>query len=144
MGLKRTSHAVYDTRYHLVWAPKYRKWVLQGEIRDTAKEIFKEILTARDCQVEEMEIAKDHIHIFTSIPPKYSIGEIVRMLKCISAKEIFRRHPEVKKELWGGQFWEDGYFVRTVGDKVTSETIKKYIQYHRHSEDTSNQLELSF
>ena len=95
MGLKRTSHAVYDTRYHLVWVPKYRKWVLQGEIRDTAK-------------------------------------------------EIFRRHPEVKKELWGGQFWEDGYFVRTVGDKVTSETIKKYIQYHRHSEATPNQLELSF
>ena len=144
MSLQRTSHAVYDTRYHLVWALKYRKWVLQDEVRDTAEEILKEILAARGCQVEEMEIAKDHIHIFASIPPKYSIGEMVRVLKCISAKEIFRRHPKVKSELWGGQFWEDGYFVRTVGDKVTSETIKKYIQYHRHSESVPSQLELSF
>jgi putative transposase len=61
------SHAVYDTRYHLVWAPKYRKWILDGEVRDTAKELFKEILAARDCEVIEMEIAGDHVHIFASI-----------------------------------------------------------------------------
>ena len=125
------SHAVYDTRYHLVWAPKYRKWILKEKVRDAAKELFEQILTARDCEVGEMEIAGDHVHIFTSIPPKYSVGEMVRVLKSISTKEIFLKYPEVKRELWGGEFWEDGYFVRTVGDKVTSETIKKYIQYHR-------------
>ncbi len=144
MAIKRTSHAVYDTRYHLVWAPKYRKWILRGEVRDTAKELFKEILEARDCEVEEMEMAEDHVHIFASIPPRYSIGEIVRVLKSISAKEIFQRHPEVKKELWRGEFWEDGYFVRTVGDKVTSEIIKKYIKYHRHTEKSPTQLEFDF
>jgi len=144
MGIKRTSHAVYDTRYHLVWAPKYRKWVLRGEIRETAKEFFGEILEARDCEIEEMEIADDHVHIFASIPPRYSVGEMVRVLKSVSAKEIFRRHPEVKKELWGGEFWEDGYFVRTVGDKVTSEIIKKYIKYHRHIEKNLEQLDFDF
>ena len=138
------SHAVYDTRYHLVWAPKYRKWILEDKVRDSIKELFDEILAARDCEVLEMEIAEDHVHIFTSIPPKYSVGEMVRVLKSVSAKEIFLRHPEVKKELWGGEFWEDGYFVRTVGDKVTSDTIKKYIQYHRHEEKTLNQLEFDF
>lgn len=143
MSIKRMSHAVYDTRYHLVWTPKYRKWILKEGIRDTVKELFREILGARDCEVEEMEIAEEHIHIFTSIPPKYSIGEIVRVLKCVSAKEIFLRYPEVKRELRGGEFWEDGYFVRTVGDKVTSETIKKYIQYHRHTEKTPKQLEFN-
>jgi putative transposase len=138
------SHAVYDTRYHLVWAPKYRKWILKEDLRDTVKELFEEILKARDCEIEEMEIAKDHVHIFTSIPPKYSVGQTVRVLKSVSAKEIFQRHPEVKKELWGGEFWEDGYFVRTVGDKVTSETIKKYIKYHRHEEKTPTQLKFDF
>jgi putative transposase len=128
----------------LVWAPKYRKWILRGEVRETAKELFKEILEARDCEVEEMEIAEDHIHIFASIPPRYSIGEMVRVLKSISAKEIFQRYPEVKKELWGGEFWEDGYFVRTVGDKVTSEIIEKYIKYHRHIEKTLTHLEFDF
>jgi putative transposase len=144
MGLKRLSHAVYDTRYHLVWAPKYRKWVLRDKVREATEELFREILSARDCEVLEMEIAKDHVHIFTSIPPKYSVGEMVRILKSVSAKEIFRRYPEVKRELWGGEFWEDGYFVRTVGDKVTSDTIKQYIQYHRHEERTPTQLRFDF
>ena len=138
MSLKRVSHAVYDTRYHLVWAPKYRKWILREEIR------IQEILEARDCEVEEMEIASDHVHIFTSMPPRSSIGEMVRVLKAVSAKEIFRRFPEVKRELWGGEFWEDGYFARTVGDRVTRETIKRYIQYHRHEEKTPKQLAFDF
>jgi putative transposase len=144
MGIKRLSHAVYDTSYHLVWAPKYRKWVLSGQVRKAAEELFEEILSARDCEVLEMEIAKDHVHIFRSIPPKYSVSEMVRILKRVSAKEIFRRYPEVKRELWGGEFWEDGYFVRTVGDKVTSNMIQQYIQYHRHEEKTPQQLKFSF
>ena len=135
------SHAVYDTRYHLVWAPKYRKWILKEKVRDAVKELFQEILAARDCEIVEMEIAEDHVHIFTSIPPRYSVGEIVRILKSVSAREIFVRYPEVKRELWGGEFWEDGYFVRTVGDKVTSDTIKRYIQYHKHEEKTLKQLD---
>jgi putative transposase len=138
------SHAVYDTRYHLVWAPKYRKWILKEKVRDTTKEIFQEILAARDCEVVEIEIAEDHVHIFTSIPPKYSLGEIVRVVKSVSAKEIFRRYPEVKRELWGGEFWEDGCFVRTVGDKVKSDTIQQYLQYHRHEEKTPAQLKFDF
>ena len=144
MTIKRMSHAVYDTRYHLVWAPKYRTWILKEKVRDAAKELFEEILNARDCEREEMEIAEDHVHIFTGIPPKYSVGEIVRVLKSVSAKEIFLRYPEVKRELWGGEFWEDGYFIRTVGDKVTSEMIKHYIRYHRHEEKTPKQLEFGF
>ena len=91
MGIKRLSHAVYDTRYHLVWAPKYRKWVLRDQVRETVGELFKEILLARDCELIEMEIASDHVHIFTSIPLKYSISEMVRVLKSVSAKEIFQR-----------------------------------------------------
>ena len=144
MSLRRASHAVYDTKYHLVWAPKYRKSILKAELRDTVKQLFQEILEIRDCEVEEIEMAEDHVHVFTGIPPKYSIGEIVRALKCISSKEIFRRYPEVERFLWGGEFWEDGYFVRTVGDKVTAEIIKKYVHYHRHREKTLEQLEFDF
>ncbi len=144
MTLKRMSHAVYDTRYHLVWAPKYREWILREKVREAVKELFQEILAARDCEIVEMEIAEDHVHIFTSIPPRYSVGEIVRILKSVSAREIFVRYPEVKRELWGGEFWEDGYFVRTVGDKVTSDTIKKYIEYHRHEEKAPKQLDFEF
>ena len=144
MSLRRASHAVYDTKYHLVWAPKYRKSILKEELRDAVKQLFVEILESRDCEVEEIEVAEDHVHVFASIPPKYSVGEIVRALKCNSAREIFRGYPEVERFLWGGEFWEDGYFVRTVGDKVTAEVIKKYIQYHRHVEKSLDQLEFDF
>jgi putative transposase len=89
-----------------------------------------------------MEVAPDHVHIFLSFPPRYSISKVVGMLKSISASVIFKEHPEVKKQLWGGEFWEDGYFARTVGDKVTTEIIRKYISHHREQKKTPEQLEL--
>ena len=142
MTIKRTSHAVYDTRYHLVWAPKYRKWILRGDLRAFVEAVFQEIATANDFEIEAMEIAEEHVHIFLGFPPRYSIAQVVQRFKGRSARKIFRMFPEVKEDLWGGEFWEDGYFVRTVGDKVTKDTIKKYIEYHKHSEKTPQQLKL--
>jgi putative transposase len=125
MGVKRASHCVYDTRYHLVWAPKYRKWVLQGAIRQRVKELFQEIAGHHGFEIEEMEVDKDHVHLFLSFPSKYSIGQVVGLMKAVSAKEIREEFLEVRKQLWGGEFWEDWYFARTVGDKVTAEVIKQ-------------------
>ncbi len=142
MELKRTSHAVYDTKYHIVWAPKYRKWILRGDIRTKVEEIFKEIAENHEFEIDALEVAPDHVHIFLSFPPRYSISKVVGMLKSISASVIFREHPEVKRELWGGEFWEDGYFVRTVGDTITAEVIRQYIKYHREQEKTPIQLDL--
>ena len=112
MELKRTSHAVYDTKYHLVWTPKYRKWVLRGDVREEVGRVFVEISTNHGFEIDTMEIVVDHVHIFVSFPPRYSIARVVGMLKSISASVIFEKHPEVKRELWGGEFWEDGYFAR--------------------------------
>ena len=70
MAVKRTSHAVYDTKYHLVWAPKYRKSLLRGDIRERVKEIFEEISRNHDFEIDTMEIAEDHVHIFLSFPPR--------------------------------------------------------------------------
>ena len=142
MELKRTNHAVYDTKYHLVWAPKYRKCIVRDDIRDRVKEVFEEISRNHDFEIDTLEIAKDHVHIFLSFPPRYSISKAVGILKSISGSVIFQEHPEVKKELWGGEFWEDGYFARTVGDKVTEEMIRKYIKYHREQEKSPKQLKL--
>ena len=142
MGLKRTSHAVYDAKYHLVWVPKYRKRILRGEVRDRVEEIFEEISRNHGFEIDTMEVAEDHVHIFLSFPPRYSISKVVGMLKSISASVIFKEYPSVKKHLWGGEFWEDGYFVRTVGDKVTADVIRKYIKYHREEEKTPGQLDL--
>lgn len=128
MAIKRTSHAIYDIRYHIVWAPKCRKWILRGDIKDFVEKCFKEIASSNEFEIDVMEAAEDHVHIFLGFPPRYSISEVVQRLKGISARELFKMYPEVKEELWGGEFWEDGYFVRTVGDKVTKEVIRRYIR----------------
>ena len=131
---------MYDAKYHLVWAPKYRKWILRGEIRDRAKELFREIAEYHGFEIEEMEVAGDHVHIFISFPPRYSISKVVGILKAVSAREIRKEFPRVKEQLWGGEFWEDGYFARTVGDKVTEEVIKKYICFHEQRAKRPEQL----
>ena len=141
MSIRRTAHAVYDTKYHLVWAPKYRKWIKREDIRDKAREIFSEVAENYGFEIQEMRVAPDHVHIFLGFPPRYSIAQVVGMLKSISASEIFEKFPEVKKELWGGELWEDGYFVRTVGDRITADLIKRYIKYHR-DEAHGKQLKL--
>ena len=142
MVTKRASHCVYDTKYHLVWAPKYRRWILRGEIRQRVRELFIEIAEHHGFEIEEMEVDKDHIHLFLSFPPKVSISKVVGLFKAVSAREIRREFPGIKRQLWGGEFWEDGYFVRTVGDKVTAEIIKKYIRFHEQKKKQAEQLEL--
>lgn len=142
MGLKRTRHAVYDTGYHLVWCPKYRKKIFEtDEVRVRAEQLIREICEEYGIEIEEMEIAKDHIHLLVSFPPKRSISEVVRIIKSISARELFREFPRLKKRLWAGELWEDGYFARTVGDRMTRQVIEKYITHHRDMEQGPAQLD---
>ena len=126
----------------LEWAPKYRKWILQGDIRRRVAELFQEIANHHGCEIEAMEVDKDHVHLFLSFPPKYSIAQVVGIFKAASAKEIREEFPSVRRELWGGEFWEDGYFARTVGDKVTAEVIKKYIRFHEDHKKRPEQLKM--
>ncbi len=118
-----------------MWAPKYRKKILVGVVGERVREMLLEIAESYDIVIEEMEVSADHVHLFCSFPPRLSISQVITRFKSLSARAIFREHPQVKRRLWGGEFWEDGYFVRTVGDKVTAEVIKKYIQRHQQDKD---------
>lgn len=129
--IKRTSHAVYDLKYHMVWIPKYRKMILKGDLAKRLKVVFQEIAERYEFEIDIMEVKDDHVHLFLSAPPRYSPARVVQVIKSISAKMVFKEFPEVKKQLWGGEFWSDGYFVRSVGDKVTSDLIRRYIKYHQ-------------
>jgi len=139
--LRRSSHAVYDTVYHLVWCPKYRKKIFEDkEIQERGKQLIQDISEDYGMEIEEMEVASDHVHILISFPPKYSIGQVVRIIKSISARELFREFPRIKKRLWAGELWEDGYFARTVGDRMTRQIIDKYIKHHKEREKGPAQL----
>ena len=141
MGIRRTKHAVYDLKYHLVWVPKYRVRILKGDVAEYLKEVFQEIAQEYEFWIDTMEVMEDHVHIFVEAPPRYSPSELVQIMKSISAREIFKKFRKVKRQMWSGEIWNDGYFVRSVGDKVTTDMIRKYIKYQRH-EDKSFQLRM--
>jgi len=143
MVLRRTSHAVYDSSYHLVWCPKYRKKMFDDSVvRERAEELMREISEEYGFEIEKLEIARDHVHVLLSFPPRYSISDAVRILKSNSGRALFREFPRLKKRLWAGELWEDGYFARTVGDRMTKEVIEKYIEHHRDIEQGPAQLGL--
>ena len=141
MGIRRTRHAVYDLKYHLVWIPKYRKHILDDEVSDYLKEVFRKIAEEYGFKIDTLGIMEDHVHIYVEARPKYSPAQIVQIMKSISAREVFKKFPKLRKKLWAGDLWNDGYFVRSVGDKVSADVIRKYIEYQAH-EDDSNQLNM--
>jgi putative transposase len=132
--VKRTHHGVYDLKYHFVWIPKYRKMILRDDLSKRVEEVFREVAKVYEFDIERMAVVEDHVHIFLGAPPKYSPGDIVRVLKSKSAKVVFREFSEVREELWGGEFWSDGYFVRSVGDELTADVIRKFLEYHEHKQ----------
>ena len=100
-----------------------------------AKGVLRDAAEAYGMWVDTLDVRDDHMHIFLEAPPRYSPARVVQILKSISAREIFRRFPWLRSKLWGGELWEDGYFVRSVGDEVTSEIIRRYIRYQDKQSD---------
>lgn len=135
MSIRRSPHAVYDCPYHLVWCCKYRRTVIQGAVAARLRALLREIAEAHDIGIEEMEVASDHVHVFCNSPPRLSIVQVVTRLKSISARALFAEFPQIKKDLWGGEFWADSYFARTVGEEVTADIIRRYIARHAEKPD---------
>ena len=141
MGIRRTKHAVYELKYHLVWVPKYRAHVLGVEEKQYLKKVFKEIAEEYEFQIDTMEVMADHVHLFIEVSPSYAPARVVQIMKSISAKELYKRYPELRKKMWSGAIWGEGYFVRSVGDVVTSDVIRRYINYQQN-EDKPSQSKL--
>ena len=133
----KTSSSVYNINYHLVWCPKYRK-NLKVEIRDFLKGFIEATCLNKGWELFEVQIQPDHIHIFLSAPPYESPTGIIKVLKGTSAIKIFKRFPELRKELRKGHVWSPSYYVGTAG-KVTAETIKRYIQNQKGGHFSSTQ-----
>ena len=122
------SHNVSVLLYHIVCPAKYRKTIISNEVDNKLRDICLEI--AKRYQIHFLEIGTDadHVHFFVQSIPTYSPTKIVRTIKSITAREIFRTMPEIQKELWGGEFWTDGYYVNTVGKYNNEDTIRQYVQ----------------
>ena len=114
--------------YHLVCPIKYRRSVLSERVENSLVEVCKQISERYEIHFIEIGADDNHVHFLIQSVPKISVEIIVRTIKSITAKELFRLHPEVKNQLWGGNFWTSGYYVNTVGHYGNVDVIQKYIQ----------------
>jgi REP element-mobilizing transposase RayT len=126
--LVRKSHNVSILVYHFVCPAKYRRVVIDEAVDQVLREVCLDI--AKRYQIEFLEIGtdRDHTHFLVQSVPSYSPTKIITIIKSLTAREVFARVPSVKKQLWGGEFWTDGYYVGTVGQHATEEVIKQYVK----------------
>jgi len=129
------SHNVSVLMYHFVCPAKYRRAIFSEEVAKTLVEICIGISERYELFYLEIGADKDHVHFLIQSVPKYSPTQIITITKSITARQIFARHPEVKKQLWGGELWSDGYYVNTVSKLGNEETIRKYVQRQGKEED---------
>ncbi|MCL2748444.1 MAG: IS200/IS605 family transposase, partial [Oscillospiraceae bacterium] len=122
------SHKVSVLMYHFVCPAKYRRVVIDEDVESVIKEVCEEIEKRYEIRFLEIGSDKDHVDFLVQSVPKISPTQIITTIKSLTAREVFARCPQVKKKLWGGQFWTDGYYVSTVGMHGNEETIAKYVQ----------------
>ena len=122
------SHNVSKLMYHFVLPAKYRKVVIDEHVDKVIKETCDEIEKRYPIYFLEIGTDKDHVHFLIQSVPKYSPTQIVRILKSITAREVFTKCPEVKKKLWGGEFWSDGFYVATVSEHGNESAVANYVK----------------
>ena len=122
------SHNVSVLLYHIVCPAKYRKVVLSDEVDQVLKDICVDISKRYEIHFVEIGTDNDHVHFLVQSVPTYSPTKIVRTIKSITSREIFRRVPSVKKDLWGGEFWTDGYYINTISKHGNEDVVRQYVK----------------
>lgn len=140
---KKLSHVIYKCEYHIVWVPKYRYRILSGVIKELIETDIRKLCEWKRCEIKEMNVQIDHVHLVASIPPKVSVSEFMGIMKGKLAIKLFKSYPELKKRpYWGNHFWARGYFVNTVG--LDEEMIRKYVKYQEEEEKKEEAQQLGF
>jgi putative transposase len=126
-NLKHTTGCVYQTAYHLVWRPVYRRDVLHEPVKSTLENLLHTIAHQKGMEVLAVDVQPDHVHLFVSFPPAMSIAEAVKLLKGISARQLRLIFPQLRKRTRSDRLWAPSYYAGTAGH-VSAETIRNYIE----------------
>ena len=140
--VRKGYHCVWQIHYHIVFPVKYRKALLDEEVTEIIQQTAEGIAERYAIEMEAIGCDKDHIHLLCGAHPKVAPSKIVQIFKSITAREIFSRKPSIKKELWGGEFWTDGYYVATVGERGNWDTVEQYVQKQGKPKAELQQLKL--
>ena len=137
---RKSSHTVFDSKFHLVWTTKYRYRVLSAKIAQRTRDLVREICRELDVLIIKGHISSDHIHMLVSIPPHLSVSKVVQHVKGKSSRKLQMEFKELRSRYWGKHFWARGYFCATVG-VVTEEQIKQYIENHKDDDEEDFTIE---
>jgi len=121
---RKTSHSVYDLKYHLVWITKYRKPVIFGDVAIRLRELIREICKSLDIEIIKGHVSKDHVHLFVSVPPQLSISKVMGRIKGKTSRKMLSEYRRLAKEFWGRHLWARGYFAASSGNVTV---IMQYI-----------------
>ena len=124
----RKSHDVTVLLHHLVFPAKYRRAVFDASVDQAPREVCLEIGARYQVKFLEIGADRDHVHFLVRSVPTYSVTKLVTIIESLTAREVFRRRPDVRKKLWGGELWTDGYFAGTVGRQGNERTIGAYVK----------------
>jgi putative transposase len=139
--VEKAAHVVYQCSYHLVWTPKYRYRILQGNIKEYVEKKIRSICEWKKIEILEMTIMPDHVHMVAIIPPKLAVSEVMGILKGKTAIAVFQQAKNLRtKPYWGNHFWSRGYCVTTVG--MDEEKIRRYVKYQEDAERLDEDHEL--
>lgn len=138
---RKLSHSIWHCQYHIVWVPKYRFRILTSKIREACESGIQAICGFAGCEVVELNVQPDHVHLVVMIPPKLSISQLLGRLKGQTSMRLFNQFRYLKKKpYWGNHFWAKGYCVDTVG--LDADMIRKYVRYQEKQEKQLEQLKL--
>ena len=137
---KSLAHTRWDCKYHIVFIPKRRQKVIYGHVREFLGQVFHDLSTRKGCNIEEGHMMIDHVHMCLSVPPKYSVSNVVGYIKGKSAIAVARKFKGKQRNFNGEHFWARGYFVSTVG--LDEETVREYIRNQEANDARRDQMSL--
>ena len=134
------KHTRWECKYHVIFIPKWRKKRIYGQLRKDLGTVLRELARHRECEIEEGHLMADHVHMLVSIPPKYSVAQVVGYIKGKSAIHIARTYMGKRQNFVGQNFWARGYFVSTVGRDEA--TVREYIRKQEQEDERLDQLQM--
>ena len=137
---RRGAHTVFEIHLHLVWTTTYRRPALTGEVALRVRDMIREICGQHEVTIMKGHVAKDHLHLFVSIPPQVTISRLIQWLKGKTAYKLLGEFPHLQKQFWGRHLWARGYFCCSSGN-VTDEVIAEYIAHQSHDRDDEFKVE---
>lgn len=140
--VRKGAHCAWHIHYHMVFPVKCRKALLDEAVTTMSQETAAEIAERFPIEMEAIGTDKNHIHLLCSAHPNVAPGRIVQLFKRLTAREIFRRKPAVKRVRWGGEFWSDGYDVATVGERANWQIVERYVQRQGQPREDLRQIRL--